>query len=116
MERIRIETITRTRSSTNPNGSISVASSEVRYCTAVVLSPAQAVQRYGCELDGVVRYEFRFNGRPTITMKSSRFVWMTNGSPNYLKYYEPKSSPINLGGKSGHTVLLVEETGESASV
>jgi len=115
MDRIRIETLTRTRSATNPNGTITVASTDTRYCTVVPISPAQAVQRYDCELDGKVLYELRFHGRPTASLKSSRFVNTTNGSPSYLKYYEPKSSPVNLGGKAGYTVLLVEETGEVAS-
>lgn len=92
------------------------ASSETRWCETVAVSPAQAVQRYGCELDAQIRYEFRFFDRPTIGLGTSRFVWVTDGHPNELKIYKPRSSPTNVDGIGAATSLLVEDTGEVADV
>jgi len=90
------------------------ASTETRWCQIVSITPAQAVQRYGCELDAVIRFEFRFYDRPTITMRGTQFVWVTDGHPNKLKVYKPRSSPVNVDGVGAVTSLLVEDTGETA--
>lgn len=113
-DRIRIETLTKTPTATNPSG-VSVSSSDTRWCEAVVISPAAAVQRYGVELDKVLRYEFRFFDRPTITLKNTRFVWMSDDHPNELKIYRLISTAINVDGVGERTTVLVEETGETAS-
>ena len=91
------------------------ASTETRWCETVSISPAQAVQRYGCELDAQIRYEFRFFDRPTIGLGTTQFVWVTNGHPNRLKIYKPVSSPVNVDAVGCVTSLLVEDTGEVAS-
>jgi len=75
-----------------------------------------AVQRYQIELDAVVRKEFRFYDKPTITLGGSRFVWYTNGSDDYLKIYWPKSSPVNADGESRMTTVLVEEDREGEKI
>jgi len=89
------------------------SSTETRWCEVASISPAQAVQRYDCELDEVIRYEFRFYGRPTIGLGTSRFVWATDGHPNEGKIYKAKSSPVNADGQGIVTTLLVEDTGET---
>ena len=86
-----------------------------RWCETISISPAQAVQRYGCELDAQIRYEFRFFDRPTIGLGTTQFVWVTDGHPNELKIYKPISSPTNVDGVGVVTSLLVEDTGEVAS-
>jgi len=91
------------------------SATETRWCETVSITPAQAVQRYGCELDAQIRYEFRFNDRPTIGLGTSQFVWVTDGHPNALKIYKPISSPVNVDSVGAVTSLLVEDTGEVAS-
>ena len=114
-QRIRIETGANVAAAAG--GTVwTTASSETRWCETVSISPAQAVQRYGCELDAQIRYEFRFFDRPTIGLGTSRFVWVTNGHPNELKIYKPRSSPVNVDSVGAVTSLLVEDTEEVASV
>ena len=91
------------------------SSTETRWCETVSITPAQAVQRYGCELDAQIRYEFRFFDRPTIGLGTTQFVWVTDGHPNALKIYKPVSSPVNVDSVGAVTSLLVEDTGEVAS-
>jgi len=88
------------------------SSTETRWCEVASISPAQAVQRYNCELDAVVRFEFRFYDRPTIGLGTTRFVWATDGHPNERQIYKPRSSPVNADGQGIMTTLLVEFTGE----
>jgi len=88
------------------------SSTETRWCEVASINPAQAVARYGCELDAVIRYEFRFYDRPTIGLGTSRFVWETDGHPNEGKIYKPTSSAVNADGQGVATTLLVEYTGE----
>ena len=92
-----------------------VSSTETRWCDPISISPAQAVQRYGCELDAQIRYEFRFFDRPTIGLGTTQFVLVTDGHPNELKIYKPISSPTNVDGVGVVTSVLVEDTGEVAS-
>ena len=112
-DRIRIETVTKTPTATNPSGT-AVASSVTRWADTITITPAQAVQRYGVELDQVLRYEFRFYDTPTITLKNTRFVWVSNGHANYLKRYRMIGSPINIDGMRRITSVCVEFTGETA--
>jgi len=111
-QRIRIDT---GKDTPQAAGGVAWATSatETRWCEAVSISPAQAVSRYGCELDAVIRYEFRFYDRPTIGLGTSRFVWATDGHPNEGKIYKPRSSPVNADGQGIATTLLVEDTGET---
>ena len=111
-QRIRIDTGTRTSTATSPLGAWVTASSDTRWCESADISPAMAVQRYDIELDAVVRKELRFYDRPTITLGGTRFVWLTNGHPDYLKIYWPKSSPVNADGEGTVTTVLVEEDRE----
>ena len=111
-QRIRIDTRTRTTTATSPLGAWVTSSSDTRWCEVSSVSPAMAKQRYGLELDAVVRKEFRFYDKPTITLGGSRFVWYTNGSDDYLKIYWPKSSAVNADGESRITTVLVEEDRE----
>jgi len=115
-QRIRIDTGTRTTTATSPQGTWVTASSDTRWCEVSSISPAMAVQRYQIELDAVVRKEFRFYDKPTITLGGSRFVWYTNGSDDYLKIYWPKSSPVNADGESRMTTVLVEEDREGEKI
>ena len=115
-QRIRIDTGTRTTTATSPQGTWVTASSDTRWCEVSSISPAMAVQRYQIELDAVVRKEFRFYDKPTITLGGSRFVWFTNGSDDYLKIYWPKSSPVNADGESRMTTVLVEEDREGEKI
>ena len=108
-DRVRIDTGTRTSTATSPMGAWATASSDTRWCEVSSISPAMAVQRYDIELDAVVRKEFRFYDRPSITLGGSRFVWKTDGHPNELKIYWPKSSPLNADGEGTITTVLVEE-------
>jgi len=108
-DRVRIDTGTRTSTATSPLGAWVTASSDTRWCEVASISPAMAVQRYNIELDAVVRKEFRFYDKPTITLGGTRFVWFTNGSDDYLKIYWPKSSPVNADGEGTVTTVLVEE-------
>jgi len=108
-DRVRIDTGTRTSTATSPRGAWVTASSDTRWCEVSSISPAMAVQRYDIELDAVVRKEFRFYDRPSITLGGSRFVWKTDGHPNELKIYWPKSSPLNADGEGTITTVLVEE-------
>ena len=111
-QRIRIDTGDRTSTVTSPSGAWSTDSSETRWCEAVVISPAQAVQRYNVPFDKKLMYEFRFRDRPTITLRHTRFVWVTDGHPNELKIYWPRSTPINVDGEGCVTSVLVEEDTE----
>jgi len=111
-QRVRIDTGTRTSTATSPLGAWVTASSDTRWCEVSSISPAMAVQRYDIELDAVVRKEFRFYDKPTITLGGTRFVWFTNGSDDYLKIYWPKSSPVNADGEGIITTVLVEEDRE----
>ena len=90
------------------------SSTETRWCDPISISPAQAVSRYGCELDAQIRYELRFFDRPTIGLGTTQFVWVTDGHPNELKIYKPRSSPVNIDSTGAVTSLLVEDTGEVA--
>ena len=112
-ERIRIETVTKTPSAMNPSGT-SVASSVTRWADAITMTAAQALKRYGCELDAQVIYEFRFYDTPTITLRNSQFVWMSSGHDNYLKRYRIVGNPLNQDMVGRVTTVLVEETGEVA--
>ena len=85
------------------------SSTETRWCEVVSITPAQAVQRYGCELDAVIRYVFLFFDRPTIGLGTSQFVWVTDGHPNELKIYKPRSSPVNVDAVS-YTHLTLPTT------
>ena len=109
-ERIRIEAVTKTPSAMNPSG-VTVASSVTRWADAITMTAADALARYGVELDAQVVYEFRFFDTPTITLRNSQFVWMSSGHDNYLKRYRIVGNPLQLDGVGRVTSVLVEETG-----
>jgi len=111
-QRIRIDTGGRVESDTSNVGAWVTASTETRWCEASVIAPAQAIARYDVAIDKELMYEFRFYDRPTITMRDTRFVWVTDGNPNELKIYWPKSTPINADGEGRVTTVLVTEDNE----
>jgi len=114
-QRIRIETGSRTATATSPTGAWSSSSTETRWAEAVVISPAQAVNRYQIPFDDKLMWEFRFNDEPSISLGNTRFVWVTNGHPNNLKIYWPRSTPINVDGEGRVTTVLVEEDTEETA-
>ncbi|HUT86646.1 MAG TPA: hypothetical protein VMX15_00980 [Candidatus Heimdallarchaeota archaeon] len=113
MERIRIETGSRTETATSNMGAWKTGSSVTRWCECVPITPAQAVNRYDVPFDKQLMYEFRFFDKPTITLRNTRFVWVTNGHANCLKVYWPRSTPINIDGEGRRTSVLAEETEET---
>ena len=104
-ERIDIQTNTPTQTST---GTTDSWASDVRWCDVRYLTAQQAIQRYGAELDKRVIDEFWFRGRPTISMRNTRFVWKTDGSPNENDVYQPRSSKTNVDGEGRWTIVTVE--------
>ncbi len=111
-QRIRIETGSKTP---QPGGGTKWAttSSTVLWAEAITVS-AEARPRYQ-SIDGVLSYLFRFRARPTITMKGSRFVWVTDGHPNHHKIYYPAAPSENIDGQGRFTSILVADSGEVAS-
>lgn len=114
-QRIRIETGNRTATATNPSGTWSTNATETRWAEAAVISPAKAVTRYDVAFDKQLMWEFRFRDRPSISLRNTRFVWVTNGHDNNLKIYWPRSAPINPDGKGLVTTILVEEDTEETA-
>jgi len=110
IERIRIDTGSKTPQSTG--GTVwATTATEIRWCDVVALS-TKDIERYD-SLDGKVDYEFHFRGWPTVSMQSSRFVWMTNGHPNKGKVYEPVKPPTKVQGQRRAMIVLVRDTGET---
>ena len=82
--------------------------------TDTVLIAAEAQERYQ-SIDKQIDYKFKFRGRPTITMKGTRFVWVSKGHPNRLKIYLPAAPAENTDQLGEETSVLVSDTGEVAS-
>ena len=80
----------------------------------VVLVSAEAQDRYQ-SIDKQIDYKFTFRGTPTISMKGTRFVWVTKGHPNRLKIYLPATPPENTDQLGEETSVYVTDTGEVAS-
>jgi len=112
-ERIRIETGSKPPQSAG--GTKWVTTSTVTRWAEAVLVTAEALSRYQ-SIDAKVTHEFRFRDRPTITMKTTRFVWMSDGHPNKLKVYYPAAPAENVDGIGRYTSVLVVDSGEVASV
>lgn len=110
-QRIRIETGLKTPASSG--GSAWSTTSSVTRWAEVILISAIARERYQ-SIDKQVDYEFRFNDRQTITMRKTRFVWVTNGHPNNLKIYYPAAPAENVDGEGRMTTVLVTESTEVA--
>lgn len=111
-QRIRVETGRKLPAS--PGGSPwATTATETLWADAIVVN-ARAIERYQCPADVKVDYEFVFRGRPTITMRYTRFVWLTKGHPNRLKIYYPASPAKNVDGTGRETGLLVTESEETA--
>jgi hypothetical protein len=111
-ERIRIETGSKT--STGVGGTTWVTtSSEERWCSCRQVSSTEA-EKYQ-SIDGKVDYEFGFLDWPTVTMQSSRFVWVTNGHPLYLRIYYPVRPPERRDSDRRAMKILVRDSGEVAS-
>jgi len=112
MERIRIETGAKTP--TAAGGKAWVTSSSEEWPAEWISFPAEARERYQ-SIDGKVTGEFRFNGAPTITMSTTRFVWVTSGHPKYLKILWPAVPADNVDGAERLTSVVVEDRGETAN-
>jgi len=112
MERIRIETGTKTTQAKGGTAWTTTAT-ERRWAEAVWI-PTERAERYQ-SVDGKVDYEFRFKDWPTVTMAGSRFVWVTNGHPNCGKVYYPVKPPTRIQGSRREMVVLVRDSGETAS-
>ena len=110
IERIRIDTGSKTPQATGGTAWTTTAT-EIRWCDAVALS-TKDIERYD-SLDGKVDYELHFRGWPTVSMQSSRFVWLTNGHPNKGKVYEPVKPPTKVQGQRRAMIVLVRDTGET---
>ena len=111
-QRIRIETGSYAPSA-GGGTTWTTTATETRWANAITIT-AEARSRYQ-SIDAVVEYEFRFRDRPTITLKGTRFVWVTNGHPNYLKRYGIAAPPTQEDGEGRYTNVLVSDTGEVAS-
>ena len=112
MERIRIETGSKTSTGAGGTTWVTTATDE-RWAEAVWI-PTERAERYQ-SIDGRVDYEFKFLEWPTVTMAGSRCVWTTNGHPNYLKIYYLVKPPTKVEGGRRETLVLVRDSGEVAS-
>jgi hypothetical protein len=110
-QRIRVETGRKTPQAAG--GSAWTTTATETLWTEVILITAVASERYQ-SIDKKIDYEFRFRGRPSITMRNTRFVWVTKGHPNRLKIYHPASAPENVDGVGRETSILVTESEEMA--
>jgi len=111
-QRIRIETGTY---APDAGGGIAwtTTATQTRWADTVLVS-AEAQERYQ-SIDKQIDYKFTFRGTPTITMKGTRFVWVTKGHPNRLKIYLPAAPAENTDQLGEETSVLVTDTGEVAS-
>jgi len=110
-QRIRIETGSKAPSAAGGT-TWSTSSSTTRYADAITIT-AEKRERYQ-SIDGEVVYEFRFRGRPTIGMGTTRFVWLTDGHPLDLRIFKPAAPATNPDGIGRYTNVLVTDTGETA--
>ncbi len=111
-ERIRVET--GTKATTGIGGTTWVTTStDTRWATCVLVSSSDA-EKYQ-SIDGRLDFEFRFLDWPTVTMANTRFVWLTDGHPNYLKIYYPVKPPEKYERERRKMVVLVRDSGEVAS-
>jgi len=114
-QRIRIDTGARTTTATNPFGTWATTATDTRWCEAIPITPAEAVERYQVPFDEKVMWELRFQSRPTMSIRDSRFVWATNGHPKRTTILWPRSAPINVDGQGRVTTILVEEDPEEVA-
>jgi hypothetical protein len=112
MERIRIETGSKVAGGAGGT-TWTTTGTDVRWCD-VAWVPTERAERYQ-SVDGKVDYEFRFHDWPTVTMASSRFVWVTNGHPNALKVFYPVKPPTKVEGQRRKMVVLVRESTETGT-
>ena len=111
-QRIRIETGTY---APDAGGGIGWTTTATQTLWAdVVLVSAEAQDRYQ-SVDKQIDYKFTFRGTPTISMKGTRFVWVSKGHPNKLKIYLPAAPPENTDQLGEETSVYVTDTGEVAS-
>ena len=110
-QRIRIETGSYAPDAGGGIGWTTTAT-ETRWAEVVLVS-AEAKERYQ-SLDKQVDYKFTFRGTPTISMKGTRFVWVTKGHPNKFKIFLPAAPPENTDQEGEWTSVYVTDTGERA--
>jgi len=111
-QRIRVETGTY---SPDAGGGIAWTTTATQTLwTDVVLVSAEVQERYQ-SIDKEIAYKFTFRGTPTISMKGTRFVWVSKGHSNRLKIYLPAAPAENTDQLGEETSVLVTDTGEVAS-